>query len=49
VGVDTGDRRLADLIGLAGQAGLRISEVSVAKPTLADVFLQHTGRALRDA
>jgi ABC-2 type transport system ATP-binding protein len=48
VGVDIGDRRLADLIGLAGQSGLRISEVNVAKPSLADVFLQHTGRALRD-
>jgi ABC-2 type transport system ATP-binding protein len=49
LGVDSGDRRLAGLIDLAGQTGLRISEVSVAKPTLADVFLQHTGRALRDA
>jgi ABC-2 type transport system ATP-binding protein len=49
MGVDSGDHRLAGLIGLAGQSGLRVSEVSVAKPTLADVFLQHTGRALRDA
>jgi ABC-2 type transport system ATP-binding protein len=49
VGVDSGDRRLADLIVLAGQNELRIAEVSVSKPSLGDVFLQHTGRALRDA
>ncbi len=48
VGVDAGDVRLAPLLGLAAQAGLRVSKVNVSRPSLADVFLAHTGRALRD-
>jgi ABC-2 type transport system ATP-binding protein len=48
IGVDVGERRLVELIGLAQATGFQIAEVSVAKPSLADVFLQYTGRALRD-
>ncbi len=49
IGVDSGDRRLARLLALAAEPGLHISEVSVSRPSLADVFLAHTGRALRDS
>lgn len=48
IGVDAGDRRLAEVIGMGLAANFTIHEVSVAKPTLADVFLQYTGRDLRD-
>ncbi len=48
VGVDTGELRLAELVGLAAEQGFHVHEVSVAKPSLADVFLAHTGYALRD-
>ncbi|MCB0131037.1 MAG: ATP-binding cassette domain-containing protein [Caldilineaceae bacterium] len=48
VGVDTGDRRLSELVQLAGSSNFQISEISVAKPSLGDVFLAHTGHALRD-
>jgi ABC-2 type transport system ATP-binding protein len=48
IGVDSGDRRLAEVIGIAGDSGYPIEEISVSKPTLGDVFLRHTGRALRD-
>ena len=48
VGVDNGDRRLAELVRAAGDAGFHIHEVSVSRPSLADVFLAHTGRSLRD-
>jgi len=48
IGVDHGDRRLAALIGLASAADFHIQEVTVQRPGLGDVFLAHTGRALRD-
>jgi ABC-2 type transport system ATP-binding protein len=48
VGVDEGNRRLPEVVGCANQSGFRIEFIAVASPTLADVFLKHTGRALRD-
>jgi len=48
IGVDAGDRRLVELINLAMSCNFHIHEVSVAKPSLADVFLAHTGHELRD-
>jgi len=48
VGVDDGNRRLAEIVTVAGSAGFRIEDVSVARPSPGDVFLKHTGRALRD-
>ncbi len=48
VGVDHGNRRLADVIRLARDAGYEIEDVSVSQPGLGDLFLQVTGRALRD-
>jgi ABC-2 type transport system ATP-binding protein len=48
VGVDEGNHRLPEIVGCANQSGFRIEFISVAHPTLADVFLKHTGRALRD-
>jgi len=48
LGVDSGDRRLVEVIRRAADAGFDVAEVSVAKPTLGDVFLRHTGRRLRD-
>lgn len=48
IGVDSGSRRLVEIISLASSAGLTIEDVSVAKPSLGDVFLKYTGRHLRD-
>jgi ABC-2 type transport system ATP-binding protein len=48
VGVDEGNRRLPEVVACANQSGFRIEFIAVASPTLADVFLKHTGRALRD-
>jgi len=48
VGVDAGDRRLVELVGVAAAGDFRIEEISVTKPSLGDVFLQYTGRQLRD-
>jgi ABC-2 type transport system ATP-binding protein len=49
VGVDAGDRRLVELVQLAGAEGFHVSEISVSKPSLADVFLAYTGHELRDS
>lgn len=46
--VDSGSRRLASLLQAAGGNGYRVDDVTVARPSLGDVFLHHTGRALRD-
>ena len=48
IGVDSGDRRLPEIVRVASETGYPIEAVSVSKPTLGDVFLKHTGRELRD-
>jgi ABC-2 type transport system ATP-binding protein len=51
IGVDSGSRRLADVVSLAtGSNGsdFVIEDVSVAKPSLGDVFLMYTGHSMRD-
>lgn len=46
--VDSGNRRLAEVVTVANQANFTIEDISVAKPSLADVFLKYTGHELRD-
>ncbi len=48
VGVDNGDKRLAQIVTTAAAAGVQIHEVSVARPSLGDVFFARTGHDLRD-
>jgi ABC-2 type transport system ATP-binding protein len=48
VGVDSGTRRIADVVSQASGNGFTIEDVSIARPNLGDVFLKYTGRALRD-
>ena len=48
IGVDHGNRRLAEVVAQASGNGYLIEDISVARPTLGDVFLKYTGRALRD-
>lgn len=48
VGVDHGARRLAELLDVIRATGCEIDEVSMQRPSLGDVFLHATGRALRD-
>jgi ABC-2 type transport system ATP-binding protein len=48
VGVDSGNKRLVEVVTVAGEQGFRIEDISVAKPSLGDVFLNYTGRQFRD-
>jgi ABC-2 type transport system ATP-binding protein len=48
VGVDSGNRRLVEVVTVAGERGFHIEDISVSKPSLGDVFLRYTGRQLRD-
>ena len=48
IGVDAGNRRLVQVISLASGGGFTIQDISVARPSLGDVFLKYTGRQLRD-
>lgn len=48
IGVDNGNRRLSETVTMANESGFTIEDISVAKPTLGDVFLKYTGRQLRD-
>jgi ABC-2 type transport system ATP-binding protein len=48
IGVDSGDKRLSDVVVLAAAEGFHVHEVSVARPSLGDVFLSLTGHSLRD-
>ena len=48
IGIDAGNKRLAELVTLASQHGMEIEDISIAKPSLGDVFLKYTGRELRD-
>jgi ABC-2 type transport system ATP-binding protein len=48
IGVDSGNKRLVELIELANNSNYSIEDVSVSKSSLGDVFLKYTGRQLRD-
>jgi ABC-2 type transport system ATP-binding protein len=48
IGVDSGNRRLAEVVSLAQSNSFTIEDISVTKPSLGDVFLKYTGRQLRD-
>jgi ABC-2 type transport system ATP-binding protein len=48
IGVDSGNRRLVEVVSIAREKAFRIEDISVAKPTLGDVFLKFTGRQFRD-
>lgn len=46
--VREGEHQIPHVLALASEAGIPIRSVSLRKPTLDDVFLHHTGRAIRD-
>lgn len=46
--VRDGEHKIPLVLALASEAGILIRSVSLRKPTLDDVFLHHTGRAIRD-
>ncbi|HOI57158.1 MULTISPECIES: ATP-binding cassette domain-containing protein [unclassified Methanoculleus] len=46
--VRDGERNIPHVLNLASRAGILVLSVSLHKPALDDVFLHHTGRALRD-
>jgi ABC-2 type transport system ATP-binding protein len=48
IGVDSGSRRLVEVITQATSNAFTVEDISVAKPSLGDVFLKYTGRRLRD-
>jgi ABC-2 type transport system ATP-binding protein len=48
VGVDQGDRRLVSVLNIAAAQGFQVHSVTVTRPSLGQVFLAHTGYALRD-
>lgn len=48
VGVDQGDRRLVTVLNIAAAQGFQVQSVTVTRPSLGQVFLAHTGYALRD-
>ncbi|MFC1983570.1 ATP-binding cassette domain-containing protein [Chloroflexota bacterium] len=48
IGVDSGNKRLAEIVSLAQDNGFIIEDISLTKPSLSDVFIKYTGRQLRD-
>lgn len=48
IGTDSGNRRLADVVSVANRSDFTIEDISIAKPSLGNVFLKYTGRKLRD-
>lgn len=46
--VERGEETLPAILRLMDTAGLQVSKVSLARPTLDDVFLRQTGRSLRE-
>jgi len=48
IGVDSGSKRLVEIISQAIGSDFIVEDVAVAKPSLGDVFLKYTGRQLRD-
>ena len=48
IGVDSGNRRLVEVVTVANNSAFTIEDISVTKPSLGDVFLKYTGRQFRD-
>jgi ABC-2 type transport system ATP-binding protein len=48
IGVDSGNKRLAEIVFLAQGDDFTIDDISLTKPSLGDVFIKYTGRQLRD-
>jgi ABC-2 type transport system ATP-binding protein len=48
IGVDSGSKRLVEIVTLATDSAFTIQDITVAKPSLGDVFLKYAGRRLRD-
>lgn len=48
VTVSDGEHQIPHVLNLASSAGISILAVSLHKPTLDDVFIHHTGHAIRD-
>jgi ABC-2 type transport system ATP-binding protein len=46
--VEQGDRHIPALIAAAGEAGVVVVAVNLRKPSLEDVFIQVTGRSIRE-
>jgi len=46
--VKNGEHEIPHVLALASGAGISITSVSLRKPTLDDVFIHYTGRAIRD-
>ena len=47
--ISRGSTRVTDLVRLADASGISIADIQVRRPTLDDVFLNLTGRSLREA
>lgn len=48
IGAGEGNGRLMEIVRTSQATGFHIADISLAKPTLGDVFLKYTGRQLRD-
>ncbi len=46
--VSNGERKIPELLEVARKEGVEVKAVSLHKPTLDDVFLHYTGRAIRE-
>jgi len=46
--LERGENRIPDLMDVARTQGIHVNSVSLHKPTLDDVFLHYTGRAIRE-
>ncbi len=46
--MEKGDRRIPELIALAGSSGVAVNCVNLHRPSLEDVFIHFTGRTMRE-
>jgi len=46
---DNGDKTMTDVLALSAKEGWRVKSVSLHRPSMNQVFLQYTGKSLRDA
>jgi len=46
--MEQGEKRIPEIIVTAEKAGIKITSVNLHEPSLEDVFIHYTGRAIRD-
>jgi ABC-2 type transport system ATP-binding protein len=47
--MEKAENRIPEIVSIAERVGVKVSSITMHKPSLDDVFIHYTGRAIRSA